>query len=246
MEKGKKKTAKKHIVVFQDETGNVLKTAFVSHGKKAEPPEMPSKKGETAHHEIVFQGWDQDFHQVENNLVVKAIYKEVPKKYLVMFYHENGKMLGMEAVPYGSPAKAAFSPVKESSREYDYIFKGWNVPLDCITEDTNAKAVFEEKRKVFSVSFFHEDGTVLKEEEIMYGEAAHPPQNISKEEDKVYHYRFAGWSVPTDHVTESLKVHAVFQSIYNEYTISFYDEGEKFQSEQYHYGTPITLSLIHI
>ena len=35
LEKGKKKTAKKHIVVFQDETGNVLKTAFVSHGKKA-------------------------------------------------------------------------------------------------------------------------------------------------------------------------------------------------------------------
>ena len=239
LEKGKKKTAKKHIVVFQDETGNVLKTAFVSHGKKAEPPEIPSKKGETAHHEIVFQGWDQDYHQVEDNLVVKAIYKEVPKKYLVMFYHENGKMLGMEAVPYGSPAKTAFSPVKKSSREYDYIFKGWNVPLDCITEDTNVKAVFEEKRKTFIVSFYHEDGRLLKEEEVFYGASAHPPENVTKADDEVYYYRFSGWSVPTEKVTESLRVQAIFENIYKEYTVTFFDNGKEVQSEQYHYGTSL-------
>ena len=93
LEKGKKKTAKKHIVVFQDETGNVLKTAFVSHGKKAEPPEIPSKKGETAHHEIVFQGWDQDYHQVEDNLVVKAIYKEVPKNIWLCFIMKTERCL---------------------------------------------------------------------------------------------------------------------------------------------------------
>ena len=35
------KKAKKHIVVFQDEEGNVLKTSFVSHEEAALPPEMP-------------------------------------------------------------------------------------------------------------------------------------------------------------------------------------------------------------
>ena len=125
MEKGKKKIAKKHIVVFQDEEGNVLKTAFVSHGKNAEPPEIPEKKDETEHHESIFTRWEPDYHQVKDNLVVKAIYKNVPKKYLVMFYSDNGKMLGMETVSYGSPAKAAISPVKKSSQEFDYIFKGW-------------------------------------------------------------------------------------------------------------------------
>lgn len=239
MEKGKKKTGKKHIVVFQDETGNVLKTSFVSHGKKADPPEIPAKKGETAHHEIVFQGWDHDFHQVEDNLVVKAIYKKIPKKYLVMFYHENGKMLGMEGVLYGSPAKAAFSPVKESSREYDYIFKGWNVPIDCITEDTNAKAVFEEKRKTYIVSFYHEDGRLLQEEEVFYGAEAHPPENVTKADDAVYHYRFCGWSLPTDHVTDNIEAQAIFEYIYNEYTITFYDDGKEIASRQYHYGDPI-------
>lgn len=239
MEKGKKKIAKKHIVVFQDEEGNVLKTAFVSHGKNAEPPEIPEKKDETEHHESIFMRWEPDYHQVKDNLVVKAIYKNVPKKYLVMFYGDNGKMLGMETVSYGSPAKAAISPVKKSSQAFDYIFKGWNVSLDCITEDTNAKAIFEEKRKIFTVSFYHEDGTLLKEEEVPYGTAAHPPENVIKEKDLVYHYLFTGWSVDTHCVTHSLKVQAQFQYIYNEYTITFYDEGEEILKNEYHYGDSI-------
>ena len=52
------KKEKKHIVVFQDEEGNVLKTSFVSHEEEAIPPELPQKKGESEHHEIKFQGWD--------------------------------------------------------------------------------------------------------------------------------------------------------------------------------------------
>ena len=40
------KKAKKHIVVFQDEEGNVLKTSFVSHEEAALPPEMPEKRGD--------------------------------------------------------------------------------------------------------------------------------------------------------------------------------------------------------
>ena len=73
------KKAKKHIVVFQDEEGNVLKTSFVSHEEAALPPEMPEKRGESVHHEIKFQGWDKDISSVKENLVVKAVYKEVPK-----------------------------------------------------------------------------------------------------------------------------------------------------------------------
>ena len=83
------KKEKKHIVVFQDEEGNVLKTSFVSHEEEAIPPELPKKKGESEHHEIKFQGWDQDISCVQGNLVVKAVYKEVPKEYLVMYFHER-------------------------------------------------------------------------------------------------------------------------------------------------------------
>ena len=84
------KKAKKHIVVFQDEEGNVLKTSFVSHEEAALPPEMPEKRGESVHHEIKFQGWDKDISSVKENLVVKAVYKEVPKEYLVSSLQAGG------------------------------------------------------------------------------------------------------------------------------------------------------------
>ena len=63
---------KKHIVVFQDEEGNVLKTSFVSHEEAALPPEMPEKRGRSVHHEIKFQGWDKDISSVKENLVSKG------------------------------------------------------------------------------------------------------------------------------------------------------------------------------
>ena len=148
------KKAKKHIVVFQDEEGNVLKTSFVSHEEAALPPKMPEKRGESVHHEIKFQGWDKDISSVKENLVVKAVYKEVPKEYLVMYFHENGKMLGTETVPYRQAATQPYRPQKPQTEEYYYIFKGWNNDLSHIEKDTMAKAVLRSGSVLLWYAFF--------------------------------------------------------------------------------------------
>ncbi len=217
------KKEKKHIVVFQDEEGNVLKTSFVSHEEEAIPPELPEKKGESEHHEIKFQGWDQDISCVQGNLVVKAVYKEVPKEYLVMYFHESGKLLGTESVPYGQAASQPYHPQKPKTAEHYYIFKGWNNDLSHIEKDTMAKAVFEERKRSFTVAFFHEDGTVLKKEEVLYGQEAHAPQSPVKQQDAVWHYIFEGWDKTFDSVKENIEVHAVFSSVYNEYNVCIYE-----------------------
>lgn len=218
------KKGKKHIVVFQDEEGNVLKTSFVSDEEAALPPDMPEKKGESAHHEIKFQGWDKDISCVRENLVVKAVYKEVPKEYLVMYFHENGKMLGTETVPYGQAATQPYHPQKPQTERYDYIFKGWNNDLSHIEKDTMAKAVFEERERSFVVRFFHEDGTLLKEEQVLYGQAAILPEDPEKQPDEVWHYIFDGWDRAFDNITEDTEVYAVFSPVYNEYRIRIYEQ----------------------
>lgn len=235
----KEKIKKKYIVVFQDEDNTVLKTAFVPEGDSVQPPELPAKKGETKHYEMVFCGWNTDFSKVKSNLVVKAVYKEVPKKYLVMYFHENDRLLGMESVPYGNPAKAEIYPEKKADEEYEYLFEGWNGPLNCIKADINVRAVFRKKRKVFRVCFFHEDGSLLKEEQVEYGCPAHPPVPPKKEADAVFHYRFQGWSAETENVTDHQNVSAQFLPIYNEYTTTFFDGKEMIQKNTYHYGDTI-------
>lgn len=237
--RARKPLTKKYIVVFQDENNEVLKTAFVPEGGTAQPPDVPRKKGETAHHEIIFAGWDTDFASVHENLVVKAVYREEPKKYLVMYFHENDRLLGMESVPYGQAAKNPPRPEKASDEEYDYIFAGWNCPLDAIEGDTRARAVFHPQRKVFVVRYFHEDGTLLKEEQVEYGKTVQPPAQPEKAADPVYHYVFAGWGEEAGTVTEDRDIFAEFSAVYNEYRVAFYD-GETLLSEKmYHYGDAI-------
>lgn len=235
----KKKLQKKYIVVFQDEDGTVLKTAFVPEQEAAAPPELPAKKRERAHYERIFAGWTEDFSKVEKNLVVRAVYKEVPKKYLVMYFDENDKLLGMEYVPYGGRAKAKLHPKKQEEEAFTYRFVGWNCALDHVEEDTRAKAVYEKKKKQYLVRFYHEDGSLLKEEQVEYGNPAHPPQPPEKEADAVYHYLFKGWSAETEHVTGSQNIVAQFASIYKEYTITFYDGENVIQEDTYHYGDRI-------
>ncbi|MEJ6475190.1 InlB B-repeat-containing protein [Pseudoalteromonas piscicida] len=56
-------------VKFVDWNGTVLKTAEVSHGQAATPPEEPKRNG------YLFTGWDLAFDKVTSELVIKAQYK---------------------------------------------------------------------------------------------------------------------------------------------------------------------------
>lgn len=234
-----KKTPPGHVVVFQNEDGAVLKTSFVLHGQAAQPPKLPEHTREEEHYYIVFDGWDQDYANVTGSRIIKPVWRREPKKYLVMYFHENGTMLGMESVSYGSPATQPYHPEKDSDDEYDYPFIGWNCELSHIEGDTNAKAVFGKVRKIFTVRFYHEDGTLLKEEKVHYGESAHPPAEVTKLPDEIYHYQFETWSYPTDYIRSSLNIYAVFKYIYNKYSITFYEEDKVYSRIELHYGDEI-------
>ena len=234
-----KKPVIKHVVVFQNDDGAVIKTSFVLHGQAATPPELPVTKKREGHYDLIFDGWDQDYSKIESNLVLKPVWRKEPRKYLVMYFHEDGSMIGMETVPYGSPAPAAYRPEKDSDEEFDYPFIGWTADLDAIKGDTNARAIFGKVRRIFTVRFFHEDGSLLKEEKVHYDESAHPPLRVEKQADETYHYRFAGWTYPTDHIRTSLNIHAIFEDIYNEYHVTFYEEGRLLLEQTLHYKDPI-------
>ena len=235
----KRKTPKKHIVVFQDANDKVFKTLFVQDGEDAVAPPMKSVQFETKHHQIIFAGWDQDLSSIHSNLVVHPIYKEVPKEFLVMYFHENGKILGTETVPYGQKAKADFHPEKEETEEYLYHFDGWGCDLTHIDSDRMAKAVFREERKQFPVRFFDADGNILLEQQVYYGRKAKAPDSVRKKEDATFYYHFQAWDVPYNDVRKPLDIHPIFQSIYKEYILRFFDEDRLVAEKVCHYLDPV-------
>ncbi|MCI6858291.1 MAG: leucine-rich repeat domain-containing protein [Eubacterium sp.] len=234
-----KKGGKKHIVVFQDEEGNVIKTSFVPHGKKAEAPSVPEKKGETEHHEIRFQGWDHDITMVSENLIVKAVYGKVPKKYLIMYLDEKGKMIDTEMVSYGQSAVKGISPEKKSTKEYEFLFKGWDKSLDHIEKDTMTRPLYEKRKRSYLVRFLQDDGSLLKEESVHYGEAASAPSQIEKPADFVWHYIFKEWDKSFSCITEDTDVQAVFTPHYNEYTVRIFEDEKLIDEKKYHYKDKI-------
>lgn len=236
---GKNRKAKQHIVVFQDENGTVIRTSFVADGGSAEAPEVTEKLFETAHHELRFTGWDHPLSPIAENVVMKPVYRSLPKSYLVMYFGEDGKIMGTESVLYGEDAAASYRPVKEQTPEYDYIFRGWDADLTKISSDQMAHPVFEARRRSYRVRFFHEQDRLLKEQMVPYGQAAVPPTDVRKEADPTYHYKFQGWQEDYSRITGNLDVHVTFSSIYNEYHIVFMEEEKKIEETYSHYGDPI-------
>ncbi len=230
-----KRVKKKYIVVFQDEEGNVLKTAFTASGETAEAPDVPKKKSESEHHEVLFQGWDHDISAVRENLVVKPVYQEIPKSYIVMYLSSEGKMIGMESVPYGEAARADYRDVKPGNEAFYYEFEGWDADLSRVEKDTMVHSIFREIRRTYSVGFYHESGRLLKDCTVPYGEAAVPPEQVTKNSDHIYSYRFAGWDGSYDRITEDRKLYAQFEPIFINYEITFADNGQEIAAGRYHY-----------
>ena len=235
----------KHIVVFQDQDGQVLKTAFVSHGRAAEPPLVPEKIGETDHHEILFQGWDHDLSQVEGNLVARPVYREVPKKYLIMYAGEKGRLLGTETVSYGEDAAQPYHPQKEGTEEFEYIFSGWTEDLHSVDRDMMVRPIFAERRRQFRVRFYHENGKLLKADNVLYGYGAEAPKDPEKEMDPTYYYTFSGWNKDYSVVTGPINVRATFEAHFREYRLRFFEtapgqkEEKLIEERQLHYGDPV-------
>lgn len=61
----------KYTVTFKDSEGNILKEETVKKGEDATAPNAPTKDG------YEFKGWDQDFDNVKEDLVVTALYEEI-------------------------------------------------------------------------------------------------------------------------------------------------------------------------
>ncbi len=236
----KKKNIKKHIVVFQDHEGNVVNTVFVNDGDSVDPPVLVELLREGDHEKTVFDHWDQNLTSIHENIVAKPVYIVKPKEYLVMYFHENGKILGTETVPYGNSASSPYIPVKEETDEFTYHFTGWNQDLSFIEKDCMVKACFEEKRKKFPVKFFGDGNVLLKEEMVEYGTSAVAPEQVEKASDKTYHYSFQKWDEDFSSIIREKEIHAVFQAEYIPYKISFFEENQLIESKVYHYNDLIT------
>lgn len=61
----------KYTVTFKDKDGNILKEETVKEGEDATAPNVPTVDG------YEFKGWDKDFDDVKEDLIITALYEEI-------------------------------------------------------------------------------------------------------------------------------------------------------------------------
>lgn len=188
-------------VVFQDWNYVTLSEQIVEKGHAATAPANPTREGYT------FTGWDEDFSNVQSNLIITAQYTQnTPSTtyYTVTFKDWNGTILKSEQVEKGHSATAPENPTREG-----YTFTGWDKDFSNVQSDLIVTAQYTQNTPsttYYTVTFKDWDGTVLKTQQVEKGHAATAPTNPTREG-----YTFIGWDKDFTNVQSNLIVTAKYQ-----------------------------------
>lgn len=202
-----------YTVEFKNWDGTVLQSEVIPEG------ELPEYKGETParatddKNSYDFAGWDKeivacpDTDLTDGALVAQAIvytatYDAVTRNFSVTYMDEAGEnVLSVEDRVYeGTAADEAPEATKDSDIQYNYTFDCWvdaegnPVDLTNVTKDLTVYASFKATIREYKVTFVDYDGTIIKEENVKYGEDATAPE-ATREDDKWYTYSFNNWYV---------------------------------------------------
>lgn len=127
----------------------------------------------------------------------------------VIFYDENNDILKEEEVKINGSATAPDAPQKEG-----YEFTGWDQDFTNVQEDLDIYPEFKKSR--YTVIFKDDEGNILKETEVSYGNSAVFDNPIKKG------YKFIKWDQDTSSVKSNMEVNGIFEL--EEYTITYKDE----------------------
>lgn len=122
----------------------------------------------------------------------------------VAFFDYNGRLLKVEIVPPNGSAEPPAEPTRDG-----HVFAGWVGEYENINQDTAIIASYKEADETvaeYTVSFIDHDGIVLKEERVVGGQSAHPPEAPCREG-----YVFFGWDGSYQNIYRDIKLTALYK-----------------------------------
>ena len=184
-------------VTFTDGLTGKKTVVAVPVGGTATPPDPAEHEG------YDFAGWDGSYENVTEDCEVTATY--AIKTFTVTFADEHGSAIAVrEGVEWGTSAEAPEPPQREGE-----TFLRWDSDAYLSVKDNLViTAVYEELANIFTVRFLDADGTVLKSEQVVRGEAATAPDDPTPPAEGQVFY---GWSPAVfSDIASDLDVTAVY------------------------------------
>ena len=171
--------------------------------------------------------------------------KYAPYTYVVTFVNWDGTILKTQTVNIGDDATAPNNPTRPAEGQYIYTFDGWDKSFSNVKEDLTVTALYRSTTRNLTVTFVDYNGTVLKTQEVEYGDAATAPAAPTREADAQYTYTFNGWDKDFSNVTDNITVTATYVQVVNKYTVIFKDyNGTVLDTQEVEYGKSATAPTV--
>ncbi len=184
--------------------------------------ESPTKEGFT------FAGWTPMVTAATGNATYTAIWKKIAT-YDITFDANGGTFKDGNAKQTQTLQQGVMPTEPEAPTRAGYIFKGWDKEITTATENTTYKAVWEQEKKTFQITFdanggVFEDGKTTQVVDVLEGNIPETPKSPTKKG-----YRFAGWDKEITAVTENTTYTASWEAI-KTYAITFDANGGIFEN----------------
>ena len=192
-------TVNKYTITWVDGDGNILSTEQVAYGDT--PAYTGNTPTKTATDEYTYEfnnSWSPAIVPVTGDATYTALFTETgitPSTYVVTFMDDEGNVLFYEIYSYGQTPDPSYEVGKDSDAQYDYTFAGWSPALGPVTGDVTYTATFTATIRSYTISFVNDDGTMLYEQVLEYGQMPEYVGDVpTKQDDDLYTYTFSGWS----------------------------------------------------
>ena len=225
----------KYTVTWKNEDGTTLETdSNVTYGTTPEYNGAQPTKAQDAQYTYKFKGWTPEIIAVEGNATYTAEFEAVTRSYTIKFVDEDNNVLQETEVAYGeTPVYNGETPVKASTVQYTYEFSGWTPAIAEVTGEATYKVVFKETVNKYTIKFVNEDGTVLQETEVAYGETpAYTGETPVKVADEQYTYTFDKWSPAIKVVEGKATYTATYSTTVNTYTVTWFSNGVAVETDE--------------
>ncbi len=244
-----KESLRKYIVSFFDEDGTTLLAQVeCEYGKTAVYPNATPSKNPIEGFYYIFDSWKteingdttDDLSNITGDRSVYAYYKEFIRT-LTVYIVSNNTEYGtvsestLHNIPYGTKIECQDNIVtigeysieaitNENNAQYSYSFVEWSCS-ETVGNNTIITAVFNYTINKYTITWMNEEVELKVQENVLYGTIpSYEGEEPKKESTTEGKYIFKGWSPEISPVTGNQVYEAQFDFIFNQYTVTFYDE----------------------
>ncbi len=222
------RTINEYTITWKNWDGTTLKTESVQYGSLPNYNGQEPTREKTKAYSYKFTGWTPEIEEVTQDATYVAQYESFLNKYTVTWTNWDGTILEVDSnVNYGeTPHYDGTTPSRDRDTQYTYTFKSWSPSISFVESDITYTACFETTINQYTITWKNWDGTILKTEEVNYGETpSYGDAEPSRNQDNYYSYSFKGWSPSIESVTGNATYIAQYYNSPISYSISYNLDG---------------------